>query len=127
MVNRPYFCKHISGRIIFFGVLKKACKRLTYKPLYSGRWGSRTHDPLIKSQLLKNSKSITKQELIDTEKHRLQTSLQEHEQKAKAEQNLNLNPPADLVEVIEVWSDLPGHIKQTIRTLAAVTAKEKGE
>jgi hypothetical protein len=42
-------------------------------------------------------------------------------------QNLTLNPPAELAEIIEVWSDLPEHIKKTICTLVSVTRKEKSQ
>ena len=34
---------------------------------------------------------------------------------------------SDLVKIIEVWCELPEHIKQTIRTIVAVTNKEKSQ
>ncbi len=68
-----------------------------------------------------DSQAKENKELTDTEKPCLQTSLQ----RAESEQNSNFNPPADLEEIIEAWNDLPEHVKQTIRTLVTVTAKEK--
>jgi len=49
-----------------------------------------------------------------------------HESREQREfDTLELSP--DLAELVTVWPGLPEHIKQTIRTLVAVTTKEKSQ
>ena len=48
----------------------------------------------------------------------------------KQAQNTSLEVPADLAEIMEVWSTLPEHVRQAIVTLVAsvtVTAREGDE
>jgi hypothetical protein len=48
----------------------------------------------------------------------------------KQAQNTPLEVPADLADIVEVWSALPEHVRQAIVTLVAsvtVTARERDE
>jgi hypothetical protein len=38
-----------------------------------------------------------------------------------------LELPADLAEIVSVWSGLPEHIRQTIKTLVSVTVQKDNE
>ena len=96
----------------------------------NGRWGIRTHDPLIKSQVLGNCKHKQEQGLRDAPDGRLQTCLQTNADSVNQVRNQASKTSSDLAEIVESWTRLPEHVRQTIVTLVAsvtVTAREGDE
>ena len=78
----------------------------------NGRCGNRTHDPLIKSQQTQNCNCGSNNDLQKPEKSAYKPAYKEN---PKTAQNQVEDP--DLALVVEHWPNLPGHIKQTIKTL----------
>ncbi|MCX5637106.1 MAG: hypothetical protein NTX52_05370, partial [Planctomycetota bacterium] len=61
-----------------------------------------------------------KQELIDTQSERLQTSLQKNPENG---QKSGDNLPDDLAEIVAAWPELPEHIKAAIKALVHTQIK----
>ena len=87
-----------------------------------GRWGIRTHDPLIKSHRSENDKASNDKSL---EKQQLPTVAPAYKH-CITEENSSTPLPSELIEIVNSWPDLPEHIKQTIKTLVgSVTVKSE--
>ena len=69
-----------------------------------------------------NSQGQQKQQLTTPPEHRLQTSLQTNpENGPKSVDSL----PEDLAEIVDVWPELPEHIKAAIKALIQTNIQEK--
>ena len=80
----------------------------------TGRYRTRTCDPLIKSQLDKNTKDEQDKDLQQDESGAYKPAYKENP-KTGENQTENLSP--DLAEIVTVWPQLPEHIKQAIKAL----------
>ena len=87
----------------------------------NGRWGIRTHDPLIKSQLLENTNDCQSKDLAQAKTGAYKPA---YKQNSKTGQNEAFEIPSDLAEIVSVWSSLPEHIKQAIKSLTQTHMKE---
>ena len=73
---------------------------------------------------VRNDKNISAEETKAYEPAKEPLTLKRTPKRKKEKFNTSELPP-DLAELVTVWSELPEHIKQTIRTIVAVTVKEK--
>jgi len=76
--------------------------------------GIRTCDLRIRNPLTKNNNSIKSKDLQSQASGAYKPAYKENPKTAK---NLAENLPADLAEIVAVWSKLPEHIKRTIQVL----------
>ncbi|MFC1675560.1 hypothetical protein ACFL3G_00685 [Planctomycetota bacterium] len=86
----------------------------------NGRYRARTCDPLIKSQLHKNSKDSKSKDL---EQEQLPTVAPAYKQNPKTAENEPAELPSDLAEIVAVWPELPENIKVAIRALIQTGGK----
>ena len=86
---------------------------MSYTRLTDGRWGIRTHDPLIKSQRSENDNTRNNKDL---DKPQLSTVASAYKHPL-TEENSSTPLPSELIEIVNKWDSLPDHIKQTIKTL----------
>ena len=93
-------------------------------PNATGRWGIRTHDPLIKSPQNDNDKHNQDKNLQQNQKGAYKPA---YKPSQMAAENTATPLPSELAEIASVWSGLPEHIRQTIKTLVSVTVQKDNE
>jgi len=98
------------------GLKRKPRKSLTYKALLNEAEGTRTLNLRIDSPDAKTPKDREAKNLGLPEKVVYTNLSQDNSEISK-----------ELAKIIDAWPSIPEHVKQTIRTLAAVTAKEKSQ
>ena len=81
------------------------------------RWDSNPRITVLQT-VAQNSQPQEKQELTTQPKQCLQTSLQTNSENNQKQAQIDTqNLPADLAEIIDVWPELPEHIKAAIKAL----------
>ncbi len=75
---------------------------------------------------VRNDKNITPEETKACESAKEPLTLKRTPKRKKEKFNTSELSP-DLAELVAIWPGLPEHIKQTIRTIVAVTIKEKSQ
>ena len=98
------------------------CKLFVCKGFSNGRWGIRTRDPLIKSQLHKNTKSSKSKDLQQAESVAYKPAYKDN---PKTAENQAQKLSTELLSIVKVWPSLPEHIKQAIKTLTQTHIKEQ--